>query len=566
MTETQISDLREAIGCFPPPQIARFLADVFFRYLQTSIYYVEEAWVYEFLDRFSHSSDDLDPEDLPSICTVLLVMACGTQFAHMESFQLTEQMAVDSATPPHFSEDDIGSQFHQASRKLMPHVLAMPSPRAVQACLMMATYNFSLDSAGTSYLYLSLALSMAVQQGLHREVGHDNTSVEAEVRRRIWWTVYTLHVQASIRYGRPKFLLDADISVKKPSDMPELRPLKEASCFRNQAGLIELILTTSRISSDISALRRTNKTIHFVNILSVRQRLIEWWDRLPEMSETDPRSLRNDIHLRLYYWNARVSLGRPFMLSAPSPEAEPQGAGPGRVPARQSLVEDSVRGALEVIRLCQMLRERVGLARASYVTEFTSCQTAMLILLARSLTNPSQEIRLALTRGLGIMKVMSVGNSLASFEARGIEVLERAVIRLERARTQGTAEAAGAPAHGTDNYDAFTSWSRLWKKSSGLTPPDSSSCAVNLPHPAQEERSQAWTVSDPLVLPDVGLPYSGYAPEDGMGAHFSMELSQFDLIAGFSPGLDAAGGSYVQQVEAELAPLGYDGLEGPCTY
>jgi hypothetical protein len=479
-------------------------------------------------------------------------MACGTQFAHMESFQPTEKSSREAVSPPCFSEDDIGQDFHQAARALMPYILIEPSLRGVQACLMMATYNFSIDSAGVSYIYLSLAVSLAVQQGMHHqryiESSHNTT---AEVRKRIWWTVYILHLQASIKYGRPKFLSVSDINVEKPTDVAELRPSKEISSFANQVGLIELTLTAQTISDEIASLRKTNHSVHVLNLLSIREKLIKWRENIPEIHQTwgleiNTRRLRNDIHLRLYYWNTRLALGRPFLLLAPTTEA-PNGASETRhFPRRESLVQDSIDGALEIISLCHMLRGSVGLARASYVTEFTSCRTAMLVLLAQCIVRRTPKVQEALSRGLEIIKVMSFGSSLARSEARVIEVLQRAVIHLEGVTEQGRQDAHDPKIHDRSDYDAFKTWSRLWKSYSGLTqtrpfiPPEDNSVNIGdemqaIPSPAAINFVESIGQHD---------PFSSHSRVDMLYDSFPLELSQFDVIPGFDLGFDLSGNVY----------------------
>ena len=494
-------------------------------------------------------------EDISELCMFLMLIACGTQFAHLESFQLTEQMANDPSTPPYFSEDDIGQKFHQAARGLVSYIMTTPSIRSVQAFLLLATYNFSLDSHGAAYIHLSMALSMAVQQDMHRLVPSDIDGpnlVMLEVRKRIWWTVHVLHIQSSLRFGRPKFLASSDITVGTTVDITELQPSKEPSTFRNQAGLIYLTLTTQRIGDEITALRRTKSLIHFLNILSIRQNLIAWWDKTSEELDKNPQCLRNDIHLRLYHWTARQALGRPFLLSVPAsfesnPSASDAGSGCGSPAGRVSLVQDAVYGALEVINLCQILRERVGLARASYFTEFTSCQTAMLILLARSLTDHSLEIRHALTRGLAILKIMSIGNSLAGSEAGGIEVLERAVIRLKSTKAPKTSASASSP-QDASKYDTLRTWSRLWQSSTETAPPmtTTSSGSARITQSRSEGDYPQFQVTessvpnmldncDPGIDGDNALDCTGITDKEMFYDPFSLELSHFDIIPDPSP-------------------------------
>lgn len=509
---------------------------------------MEESWAYQFLDTCYTQPIGPTSNDLPSVCTILMVMACGTQFAHLESFHLTEQMADDSETPPYFSEDDIGQKFHQAARVIIPYILTTPSFYSVEACLMMATYNFPLDAAGASYLYLSLSLSLAVQLGMYRQRYYEGlSSIEAETQKRVWWTSYCLHLQAGIRHGRPKYLADSEVDVEKPVDIPELRPQKEVSSFDNQRGLIKLTLTTQAIADKIAALRKTNSSVQFLNLLSIQRNLSAWWEDFPGSCQplsptTSPRRLRNDIHLRLYYCTTRISLGRPFLLSVTTAGPAPEDSTTRQSFGRESLVQDCINAALEVISLCQMLRDRVGLARASYVTEFTSCRTAMLVLLAQSLAGHDPKVREALTRGLEIMKVMAIGSALANLEFRVIEVLERAVVRLEAATKDSAQDPNDSRLQAKSNYDAFKAWTRLWQPSSGFTPMASSFSpnTSGLSNDGSQERGfhsiqELSSHSTPL----------DHDPEQALTwGSFPLELRNFDIIPDFDLGIGGPGVNY----------------------
>ncbi|KAF7514984.1 hypothetical protein G7054_g14841 [Neopestalotiopsis clavispora] len=523
--EPQSDALNAAFECLPPQPIARFLLGVFFRYVQTSIYYVEETWLYETIDCYYSKTLPKTASTCSTVCILLMVMACGTQFAHMESSRHPGDTSQRPPQPTHLSEDNIGQTFHRAARMLLPYIIVSPSFESAQALLMMATYNFSLDSRGTSYAYLSHALSLAVQQGMHDQKYYDAEPDKtlAEVKKRVWWTIYILQMQLSIKYGRPNFLDPAVVTARVPVDVPELHPLKEISSFGNQLGLINLTLITQNISRETAMLRKSNDPIHFSKLLAIRQQLIKRqetfkWGVTP-IKDMDMRCLRNHIHLRLYYWNTRLSLGQPFMLSASSfttpPNCDPE---TGQLIGRAGLVQDSVDSALEIINLCQILRDHVGFARASYVTEFMSCFTAVLVLLAQTLAKPNVSIRAALSRGLELIRTMSIGCQLARSEVKIIETLERAVIRLQTVQRQmASADVPDQAAAGdATDYDAFKTWTRLWKSSSGLTPPEQ---ARTPPVTNMFENAQ-------------GLQQSvGESPNGDMFyGLLPVELSQFDVI------------------------------------
>ena len=208
-------------------------------------------------------------------------------------------------------------------------------------------------------------------------------------------------------------------------------------------------------------------------LLSVRKHLVEWWSTLPEV--TDCRDLnpagplfRSNVHLKLDYCLTRIFIGRPFLFSnirGINPTAS-QGPTPpfkmtsGTSKNRTILVTDCVEAALEIVDLCRLLRDETGLARASF-TEFSSCRAALLVILAQSLTKRTERLREALDKGMGLIKIMSMGVGSARSAVSVIEALERAIRRLEDwSSSQGGSNNMGIV---ESAYDRFKNWEMLWK-------------------------------------------------------------------------------------------------------
>ena len=187
------SVVSSSVSCLPPRYVADFLVQIFFKYAQTNNYYVEEDWLRERLNTCYTQPDTLSARDAGSVCSILMVLAIGTQFAHMESGTPIDRLLVVEGDNIRFSEDDIGLTFYQSACKLLPDIITVASVRCVQACLLVGTYLLPLDTSGLCYTYFGLALKMAIQNGMHRRYGGDNLDPDmVEVRVRVWWTAYTI--------------------------------------------------------------------------------------------------------------------------------------------------------------------------------------------------------------------------------------------------------------------------------------------------------------------------------------------------------------------------------------
>jgi hypothetical protein len=184
------------------------LVQIFFKYAQTNNFYVEEDWLCQKLNICYTNPSSLSSDDAGAVCAILMVLAVGTQFAHMESPTPVNCLPVDSAANQdhHFSEDEVGLTFYQFASKLLPDIIATASVRSVQACLLIGTYLLPLDTSGLCYTYFGLALKLAIQNGMHRRYhGEGLSSRMIETRNRVFWTAYTIEKSVAI-HSTPRLI------------------------------------------------------------------------------------------------------------------------------------------------------------------------------------------------------------------------------------------------------------------------------------------------------------------------------------------------------------------------
>ncbi|KAJ5219493.1 uncharacterized protein N7498_001592, partial [Penicillium cinerascens] len=244
-----------SITCLPPRYVAEFLVQIFFKYAQTNNFYVEEDWLCEKLNICYTNPSSLSSDDAGAVCSILMVLAVGTQFAHMESPTPVNCLPLDSAANQdhHFSEDEVGLTFYQFASKLLPDIIATASVRSVQACLLIGTYLLPLDTSGLCYTYFGLALKLAIQNGMHRRYHGEGLSPRmVEARNRVFWTAYTIEKRISILHGRPASLSDADVDAPFPVDFPGLMPATQPSNHTNMIALITLTLKLGEVSNEIT--------------------------------------------------------------------------------------------------------------------------------------------------------------------------------------------------------------------------------------------------------------------------------------------------------------------------
>ena len=201
------SAISTALSSLPPRHVADFLVQAFFKHAETNYFYVERGWFLSRLHAAYGGSGDagrvspLTRRDVGTVCIIFIVLAIGTQYAYLDSpappggsWSRGSSRDGDPTTTMMgpFSEDAVGVMFYQQACKLVPDVIAASSLESVQACLLIGIYTLPLDASGLSYIYLNLAVKLAIQNGMHRRypvAGLD--PVVGETRNRVWWTAYT---------------------------------------------------------------------------------------------------------------------------------------------------------------------------------------------------------------------------------------------------------------------------------------------------------------------------------------------------------------------------------------
>jgi hypothetical protein len=131
-----------------------------------------------------------------------MVLAVGTQYVHLESPKQSDgTRAQNPGTPqaPVNWESDIGSAFYRQVTKSLSNVIHAGSMLSVQVFLLLGLYSLPIDASGLGYIYLNLAIKLAIQNGMHRKVSRGVFDASAKERRRcIWWTAYCMERCATV--------------------------------------------------------------------------------------------------------------------------------------------------------------------------------------------------------------------------------------------------------------------------------------------------------------------------------------------------------------------------------
>lgn len=189
--------------------------------------------------------------------------------------------------------------------------------------------------------------------------------------------------------------------------------------------------------------------------------------------------------------------------------------------SRSLLVADCIEASLEVVEICKLLRDSIGLARASY-TEFSACRAALLVITTQCLQRNTDRFRTALKNGLSMLKEMSAGGDSARSETYLIEAFEQAVAKIDAATAEGRADS---------EYSRFKKWEQLWNSSPSADTVNERYQGMSVAASRRGLETQPLRQGGMVPMPS-NTPFFGI---DGSFASFPQTLDQFSSFLGYDP-------------------------------
>ncbi|KAI0902506.1 hypothetical protein F4806DRAFT_490977 [Annulohypoxylon nitens] len=485
-SETQVQSntslVVDAVKHFPQRKIANFLLIAFLKYAYANCFYVDEQFLRTKLDDFYLSQLDIGNDDISWVCTALMVFAIGTQFAHLitrAGEDAREQDPVCHKTTSKAASNQLALVFYHQASKLIPDVIAAASIESVQAFLLLAVYMLPVDAAGLSCVYLSIAIRIATLNDMHRNLTAMIRPKKIELRKRLWWSVYTLERRVCILHGRPLSISQSEVDCETPSGSLKPRLSPSSDVLQNFLVMIKLTNMLELAKDRILDFKKAPKELRLSKIdLIYKQKtgLEAYWDessKLPFFKDLDASKpiFRFNIHLILTFHLTRIFMGRSFI-----PDTE-ETQFTERETEIKFLVDDCTRSAIEVVNLCQILHDQVGFARASY-TEFTSCSAALIVLLARRISIGTKSLQPHYDKGIKLLKKMSLG-IYSNSNKLTVDVLEKVIHKLQ-ARSRSNSETTARTSRYT--YAEFNEWAALQQSQPMAGPfPDTSQRSFTAP-------------------------------------------------------------------------------------
>lgn len=130
----------------------------------------------------------------------------------------------------------------------------------------------------------SAAVRLAQEVGLHlKQCTVGLPRIEAERRSRLWWTIYYLEKDVSIRFGKPSNIVDESITTPLPTYTPELDIGFEKEKFCYARTITQLYLIWSKLSVTIYRIPSSRITVKekLANLIQYDKELMAWREALP---------------------------------------------------------------------------------------------------------------------------------------------------------------------------------------------------------------------------------------------------------------------------------------------
>lgn len=210
-----------------------------------------------------------------------------------------------------------------------------PRLETIQARLIQCLYLLSSSRANECWYLFGTALQVVTALGLHRKcpvkVSKNGCSYfELELRKRIFWSVYTLDKYLSIMFGRPRLLHDEDIDQELPDEMNDEDLLQEDPSRRTGSTDSMMIASVlhyrlgrilGEISRQLYSINPLSKDSPLETAVRLTTELEKWKESVPPLfNSVRPSSLipplcRQSQVLQLAYSHAMIHVTRSFLLN-----------------------------------------------------------------------------------------------------------------------------------------------------------------------------------------------------------------------------------------------------------
>ncbi|KAE8404789.1 fungal-specific transcription factor domain-containing protein [Aspergillus pseudonomiae] len=231
----------------PDDTVGRQLLDAYFVNMHTRLPFINCA---EMLQLHSRRYDvpGAGQKEQYGMFKLFMIYAIGAAMP-----QLTEQY--ESTTPSAYYATAM--QFDSALRESL-------SITGIEGRMLMIIYELRSSSSSNLWYTIGTAMRICIDLGMHRE-SHYRTMkpLEAQLHRRLFWSVYVIERHVSWSLGRPFSIAEDEIDAQIPADTDDLT--SRYAGVEQDRGELSLGIADG---ANIPAIRRFIATVHLQRIMS----------------------------------------------------------------------------------------------------------------------------------------------------------------------------------------------------------------------------------------------------------------------------------------------------------
>lgn len=206
-----------------------YFLDLFWQSYHCTLQIIEEA---EFREHYKSlwltSGTSRKPSALVDI-VLALCMQYGVASVPRSNAATEPKLDVDSS-----DATIAGRWLYHRSQTLLTCELESPSITTLQCYIFSVYYLCSASFQNMAHSTLALATRTAHILGLHLEPPADMPRNQRELRKRLWWTLYTIESKTCMKLGRPWSAQISQVSCSLPADDQELALLSGSNCASAQ--------------------------------------------------------------------------------------------------------------------------------------------------------------------------------------------------------------------------------------------------------------------------------------------------------------------------------------------
>lgn len=430
------------------------------------------------IDQFYIDSGSPLRHDTRFVCLALAAFALGSQWTTLEKPSETQR---STNIQPDYG--DPGKIFYSHAKTLVPDIIDRPNLVTVQAIYLLGVYLMPASAISSSYVYLGLALRTALTINLHMDNSGDATlsSTEKEVRRRLWWSVYSLERTTTLKLNRPRSISAEIISAPIPSPCPALDKAQVFDNHLHQIFYAKLALIIDRVveSSSLSMwppVQSSGTDTPRQWFETVEAELKSWKRSLPSdfaLELIDPRDSRYRavFHLHLQYYYAWIAVGKVCVVAVVREHLRHHIAKEKsplyRDQSVPSFAKHCIKAAKKLLRLFENITKTNNLTRFSF-TDFQGCSISTIIVLLSGIMNRDPEYEAQVDFGLESLRKMADGNKSAKTGVRFVEMLrsiaDEAVAKLRQTIYHSQTQLRTYE----DNESRYIQWAEWLARADGL--------------------------------------------------------------------------------------------------